>query len=82
MGIRLDRNSFDLQGECPICRGQNLDYDSAQIDDLCVYYDWECQDCHSKGTEWYTMDFYSQAVDYDGKQKKDTHDDDWEWIEV
>lgn len=74
MSIRLDHDSFDLQGECPVCRSSDLEYQWAQIDDMCVYYDWTCNTCKSKGTEWYTMDFYSQHLDYDWLQDKSTDD--------
>lgn len=79
MSIRLDQNSFDLQGECPVCRSSDLEYQPAQVDDLCLYYDRTCNTCGSKWTEWYTVDFYSQRLDYDWLQKKDTDDPDREW---
>lgn len=76
MSIRLDQNSFDCQGECPICGSPDLNYDESWIDNMCVYYDRECNNCHSQWTEWYTMDFYSQHVDYDWLQKKNTDNPD------
>lgn len=78
MSVRLDHESFDMQGQCPICWSMNLDYDDAHIDDWNVYYDWICNKCKSTWTERYTMDFYSQHVDYDGIQNKDTVDEDRE----
>ncbi len=74
MWIRLDKNSFDLQGECPVCRWSDLEYQSADIDWDTVSYDWTCNTCGSQGTEWYTMDFYSQNLKYDWLQKKSTDD--------
>lgn len=76
MSIRLDQNSFDLQGECPVCRSSDLEYQSAEIDDYCVSYAWTCNTCKSKWVERYTMDFYSQHLDYDWLQKKSTNDPD------
>lgn len=76
MSIRLDRNSFDLQGECPICRWTNLDYDAVEVDWDTASYWWICNDCHSQWTEWYTLDFYSQALQYDWPKDMSV-DDEW-----
>ena len=72
---RLDQNSFNAQGDCPICWWSNLDYWSAEIDDNCVSYEWTCCDCNSQWREWYTMEFYSQVVDYDWEKKMSTDDE-------
>lgn len=74
MWIRLDQNSFDLQGECPVCRSSNLDYSASWIDWNCLYYDRVCENCESTWTEWYILEFYSQHLDYDWLQKKSTDD--------
>lgn len=74
MSIRLDRNSFDLQGECPICRWTDLEYQSVEIDWDTVSYKWTCNDCHSEWVEWYTMDFYSQALHYDWSKNMSVDD--------
>lgn len=78
MSIRLDQNSFDLQGECPVCRSSDLNYNPADIDNDTISYDWTCNNCGSQGTEWYTMEFYSQNLKYDWLQKKSTEDPGWE----
>lgn len=69
---RIDQNSFDAQGDCPICWGNNLEYQSPEIDWYDVAYDWECNDCHSQWTERYTLEFYSQNVLYDWKKEMRT----------
>lgn len=72
---RLDHNSFNAQWDCPICWWSNLNYWDTNLDDGCVYYDRTCNDCHSQWTEWYTMEFYSQCVDYDWKKHMSTDDE-------
>ena len=79
MSIRLDQNSFDLQGICPVCWGEDLTYSSSAVEWDSLYYDWTCDDCDSAWTEWYTINFYSQHLDYDWKQKKSTDDPEREW---
>ncbi len=76
MAERFDKNSFDMQGECPVCWWSNLNYDTAEIDWDVVSYGWTCNDCESEWTEWYTLEFYSQALQYDWPQKMSV-DDEW-----
>ena len=44
-------------GKCPLCDSENIDFDSADIDDLSVHYPWTCDDCGAQGTESYDMEF-------------------------
>ena len=78
MSIRLDHDSFDLQWECPVCRSSDLNYGKPDITDDCLSYDWTCNHCWSKWVERYTLDFYSQHLDYDWLQKMKTDDPDRE----
>ena len=45
------------QGNCPVCGGFNLDFESAEIDDNAVKYPWTCDDCGATGDEFYDMTF-------------------------
>ena len=56
-------NSNDIeQGSCPCCGNTNLSYDSANIDGENISYPWECQDCGSNGSEWYSLEFSGHNV--------------------
>ena len=45
------------QGVCPHCGSSDLSYEGAEIDGSDVSYKWECLDCGTTGTEFYTMTF-------------------------
>lgn len=54
------------QGRCPICDSDNLRYRYSGIhyegDYTC--YEWECEDCHTQGTENYKMEFAEHSIIY------------------
>ena len=62
----------NASGECPLCQSQDLEFDSAEIDDLCVNYPWECETCGARGTESYDMEFngHYNIRDKGGKEIK------------
>jgi ribosomal protein L37AE/L43A len=52
-------------GVCPRCDGENLDYQSGNLEDTLQYsFEVECKDCGWKGKEWYEMRFCG-FTDYD-----------------
>lgn len=46
-----------MQGECPKCSSENLDYDVAEICEAGVSYPVKCLDCKFEGYERYNMEF-------------------------
>jgi hypothetical protein len=52
-------------GVCPQCGEEGrLDYGCAEIDDGTVEYPYECNACHFKGHEYYTLQFDSHVDEY------------------
>jgi hypothetical protein len=50
-------------GQCPICGEFNLEYGCFEMDnDSMGYYPWECNDCHTKGKEWYSLEYIEQTT--------------------
>lgn len=78
MSVRLDHDSFDVEGQCPICWNNILDYWDSGIDDWYVYYEWKCHKCKSEWAERHVIEFSSNQVNWDGIQKKNTSDADRE----
>lgn len=60
----MDR-MFNIQGQCPCCGGNDLDYGVAEFTDDCIYYPWTCEDCGATGTEFYSLNFIEQCNVYD-----------------
>lgn len=46
-----------LQGECPECKGKDLNYTNHDFQDEQMSYDFECQTCGFLGREWYKLVF-------------------------
>lgn len=57
-------------GVCPVCGGENLENESAEIDDGGVKYPWTCQDCGASGDEYYDISFseHCNVTDSDGNE--------------
>lgn len=53
-----------IQGCCPVCGSDKLNYDSVQDCDIGVCYPWVCEDCRSAGKECYSIDFDSHQDVY------------------
>ncbi len=45
------------QGQCPHCGDTNLKYETVEHDTGYMWYPFECQGCHFKGRELYSVDF-------------------------
>jgi hypothetical protein len=50
------------QGTCPNCKGIDLDYDTIKVVGEEVYYPWTCNDCGTKGQEWYYLEFTGHNI--------------------
>ena len=61
---------FNNQGQCPLCKGMNLEYYSAEITVDGVCRDWECSNCEALGSEWYTLTFntHGNVCDKNGNE--------------
>lgn len=55
------------EGICPVCNSDNLEYFGFENEGTQIVYKWECNDCHSQGNEWYSMNFVEHEVTYNGK---------------
>jgi hypothetical protein len=50
------------QGNCPKCNGTDLDYTILEINDNMLHYPWTCNDCGTKGKEWYSLEFIGHNI--------------------
>lgn len=54
-------------GRCPICNGYNLNYEQMEPEGDMICYPWVCEDCSTRGKEWYLLNFIGHNVlDKDG----------------
>lgn len=56
-------NKDNQQGYCPICHCEELEYESIQLEGDLAYYPYICPNCHSRGEEWYRMDFNGHNIE-------------------
>lgn len=49
-------------GKCPKCGGE-LIYGSLSSEDDCIYYEWTCDKCKTKGKEYYNIDFSGHVIE-------------------
>ena len=54
-------------GKCPKCSSENLEYDTIDLENGCVYYPFMCNNCNFRGREWYELEF-SGFTDDDGNE--------------
>lgn len=52
----------NIAGECPVCGSHNLSWGDCENTGEYIYYDWECDDCHAEGREWYKLLFDGHSV--------------------
>jgi len=45
------------QGYCLNCNSDNITYEAAQIDGEALYYPYTCEDCNTKGKEYYVLTY-------------------------
>lgn len=56
------------EGRCPRCGSYNLIYKDLCLCNGAMYYPWECENCHSKGREWYDIAFSDQEITEEGAE--------------
>jgi hypothetical protein len=66
IGDKCHGNNIE-RGNCPCCGGGELTYSSAEFVDDNINYPWECRDCGSIGSEWYSLEFSGHNVSEDNK---------------
>ena len=54
------------EGICPVCGNDDLDYYGYEVDGT-ISLSVECDDCHSQGYEWYSLNFIEHEVTFNGK---------------
>jgi hypothetical protein len=47
---------------CPVCGGNNLEYDDQLMENNTIGFEWTCFDCKSEGTEWFQLTFQEHVV--------------------
>lgn len=55
--------SIDEVGVCPNCGSCKITYDNQQLEGDQVGYDFVCEECETKSTEWYTLTFSETTSD-------------------
>lgn len=43
------------QGECPVCKSHDINYDTFVYHGDYLYYPYDCNDCGNTGKEYYTI---------------------------
>ena len=65
--VKYNPPTPQIDGRCPECGWMNLDYGDTVIEAQSLGYEFECMDCHAKGTEWYNLDFDEFSIDEHGE---------------
>ena len=50
-----------MQGKCPKCDSDNITYGDSTLDGESMGYQAQCDDCKTKFTEWYNLE-YSESI--------------------
>ena len=58
------------QGDCPYCKGNNLDYGTMEIDWEYAFYPRTCCDCWAEWEERYYLEFSEQVLTHKWHKKK------------
>lgn len=53
---------IQMEGVCPKCKKENLEFDGIKNDGQMVGYRWECLDCGCQGIEWYNLTFSHHEI--------------------
>lgn len=67
------------EGRCPACGSYSLAYSITDFEGGAMFHRWECNDCHKKGEEWYSLHFmghvaYDTITDEKGNEYWDYED--------
>lgn len=50
-----------MQEKCPKCNSDNITYGNSTLDGESMGYQAQCDDCKTKFTEWYNLE-YSESI--------------------
>ncbi|RLI48204.1 hypothetical protein DRO61_06765, partial [Candidatus Bathyarchaeota archaeon] len=56
------------QGECPVCKSHDINYDTFVYEGDYLYYPIECNECGNIGKEYYTLVYDMTSTRIDKKQ--------------
>jgi hypothetical protein len=51
-----------MQGRCPKCQSDNLEYGNSEIEGESLGYEFECRDCGCEGIEWYNLTYSDSTI--------------------
>lgn len=51
------QNLTACEGECPKCHSLNVEWLDSDIEDMYYCYKGQCEDCKTKFTEWYKLEY-------------------------
>ncbi len=58
------------EGICPACGESNLEYGEMVLDEDNLFFPYKCDNCGTKGEEWYHLDFSGHRFyDENGAEK-------------
>lgn len=50
-------------GQCPKCKGMNLDYGDMALTGDSAYCPFVCLDCEATGNEWFNLEYTESVLD-------------------
>jgi ribosomal protein S27E len=55
----MEKVKKSIQGECPKCKSEQLNYGVMELCDTGIFFDVNCAKCNWEGQEWYSLAFDS-----------------------
>lgn len=52
-----------MQGICPSCGSEDLNYGNSILDGIYMGFEWECDECGTTGIEWYVLEFVEHIIE-------------------
>lgn len=52
----------NIEGKCPVCGHQDLNYLDSDVEGGAMYYHWQCRNCQEEGEEWFSLNFIGHTV--------------------
>ena len=59
---KATKKDVEKPGVCPVCKSENLSYQSIEFDE-CVVYPFTCDDCGHYDREWYNLEYIGHNID-------------------
>lgn len=60
-----------MQGICPNCGSDDLNYGNNALDGIYMGFEWECGECGTIGVEWYVLEFMEHFVEEANNKHKE-----------